>query len=123
MGFKILNIVKYISPVIKFGNISNIIRYDSEYVRKNITVPIFAEYAENDNLVYPKINIKLMEEGLKDSGNNEYKIYTIPDANHAFKRANFNSLPEELEKAPISNEFLNVMYKFIEWEKTLDLFQ
>jgi dienelactone hydrolase len=115
----ILNIVKYISPIIRFWNISNIIGYDSEHVRKNITVPIFAVYAENDNLVYPEINIKLMEEGLKDSGNKEYRIYTIPNTNHSFKPANFNSTREELEKVPVSNEFLNVMHEFIEWEKIL----
>jgi dienelactone hydrolase len=118
-NLRILNIAKYISPVIKFGNISHIISYDSEYVRKNITAPIFAVYAENDNLVYPEINIKLMEEGLKDSGNEKYRIYTIPDTNHSFKPANFNSTREELEKVPVSNEFFNVMYEFIEWEKTL----
>jgi pimeloyl-ACP methyl ester carboxylesterase len=111
----ILEAVKKISPVIQFGNISHIIGYDSENIRKNITVPIFAVYAENDELVLPAKNKKLLEEGLKISGNKKYEIYTVSNADHGFKV--FEELSGQLKT---SEEFIEAMKRFIIWEKEID---
>jgi pimeloyl-ACP methyl ester carboxylesterase len=113
----ILEIVKKISPIIQFGNISHIIGYDSEYIRKNITTPIFAVYAENDVLVLPAKNKKLLEEGLRISGNNNYEIYTVSNADHRFKT--FDISDEKLKNVETSTEFFEVIEKFIIWEKEL----
>jgi pimeloyl-ACP methyl ester carboxylesterase len=110
----ILEAVKKISPIIQFGNISHIIGYDSENIRKNITVPIFAVYAENDVLVLPVKNKKLLEEGLRISGNNKYEIYTAPNADHGFKI--FETSTGQLKT---SEEFIEIMKKFIIREKEI----
>jgi pimeloyl-ACP methyl ester carboxylesterase len=113
----ILEIVKKISPIIQFGNISHIIGYDSEYIRKNITVPIFAVYAENDVLVLPERNKKLLEEGLRISKNNSYEIYTVSNADHRFKI--FDTSDGKLKDVKTSEEFFEIMKRFIMWEKEL----
>lgn len=115
----LLEIVYAVSPVLKLGNISHIIRYDAEYVSRNITVPVFAVYAENDDLVPPEKNIQLLRQGLEAAGNTNYQIHTIPGANHVFKPAAFGTPREALQDVETSPEFLHVMQQFIEWEQKL----
>jgi pimeloyl-ACP methyl ester carboxylesterase len=110
-------IIKMLSPIIKLGSISNYINYDSEYVRNNISVPVFSVYAENDRLILPEKNKILMEEGLKTAGNQIYQIHIIPGVNHRYVPAEFGTPNEELINIKTSDEFITVMEKFIFWEQ------
>jgi pimeloyl-ACP methyl ester carboxylesterase len=111
------NIIKMLSPIIKLGSISNYINYDSEYVRTSISVPVFSVYAENDRLILPLKNKILMEDGLKTAGNQIYQIHIIPGVNHRYLPAEFGTPNEELSNVKISDEFMDVMEKFIYWEQ------
>lgn len=114
-----LNFVHKVAPVLKFGHISHIIRHDAEHVSRNLKVPVFAVYGENDELVPPEKNIALMKLGLAAAGNTHYRIHTLPGANHNFKRAPFGTPREALEEVETSPDFLAVMREFVEWERDL----
>lgn len=115
----LLKFVYAVAPVLKFGNISHIIRYDAEYVSRHITVPVFAVYGENDRLVPPEKNIKLLKQGLEAAGNPHYQIHTIPGVNHSFKPSDFGVPEERLQAVETSADFLEVMKKFVVWEQEL----
>lgn len=116
---RMLGFVDKVSPVLKFGNISHIIRCDAEHISSNLRVPVFAVYAENDELVPPEKNIALLKQGLAAAGNDAYQIHTIPGANHVFKPAEFGTPREALHEVDTSADFFAVMQKFLAWEQEL----
>jgi pimeloyl-ACP methyl ester carboxylesterase len=65
----------------------------ADYLEK-ISIPILAIFAEKDSQVDAVPNSQKVENALKKAGNKNYKIVTIPHANHLFQVAG-TGLPNE----------------------------
>jgi hypothetical protein len=81
-----LSIYAGLSRVLKIGYLSRIINYDPVGIGARIRCPMLALYGENDTLVLPESNIRLLKDGLDKGGNTNYRIVVIPGASHGFIR-------------------------------------
>jgi pimeloyl-ACP methyl ester carboxylesterase len=75
-----------LSHVVKIGYLSRIINYDPADVAAHIRCPILAIYGENDVLVPPGTNRRILREGLEKGRNTNFRIVTIPGGSHGFVR-------------------------------------
>ncbi|MFN8575522.1 MAG: alpha/beta fold hydrolase [Candidatus Sericytochromatia bacterium] len=90
------------------------IEYDPLPVLKKTKIPTLALFGEKDLQVPSKTNAPLMESALKKSGNKQYLVKVLPNANHLFQNAKTGS-PEEyssLEKSFVP-EFLDTISDWI----------
>lgn len=118
---RILSSYVHMSKFIKTGYLSRIIDYEPDSITRSLTVPIFSIYAENDQLVIPDHNIERLKAGLQEAGNDQYVIHMIPNANHHFFESEFCFSRDELKHKQTSEQFMNAINSFIEWEKSLSI--
>lgn len=117
---RIFSIYSSVSKFVKTGYLSRIIDYDPEPVTRALTVPIYSIYAENDHLVIPDHNIEPFTAGLREAGNDQYVVSIVPGANHHFFESNFCFDRSELRDKEPSEQFMQAMREFIEWEKEVN---
>lgn len=73
------------------------ISHDPLPILEKTKIPVLAIFGEKDLQVPSKINSQLMERAFIKAGNKNYKVITIPKANHLFQSANTGS-PDEYSK-------------------------
>lgn len=105
-----------ISRIIKIGYVSRIINYDPNDILPKIQIPILSIYGENDYLTLANKNSRLLEEGLKKGGNENYKIIILSNTNHGFlftedicKKADTNDLIPELGETINNWDYLDTI--------------
>lgn len=80
------------------------------------TIPVLAIYGGKDVQVPADQSIPALEAALKKAGNTDYKIITMPDANHLFQKANTGALSEYTTLEPVLiPEFVPAM---VDWLKS-----
>ncbi len=80
------------------------------------TIPVLAIYGGKDVQVPADQSIPALEAALKKAGNTDYKIVTLPDANHLFQKANTGALSEYSTLEPVlTPDFVSAM---VDWLKT-----
>ena len=87
-----------VSKVVKIGYLSHILNYDPQGVAGRIRCPILAVYGENDRLVPPATNARLLGDELMKAGHKRHQIVIVPGANHGFQSSAVCFKWEELEK-------------------------
>jgi uncharacterized protein len=87
-----------VSKVVKIGYLGHILNYDPQGVAGRIRCPILAVYGENDRLVPPATNARLLGDELMKAGHKRHQIVIVPGANHGFQSSAVCFKWEELEK-------------------------
>ena len=59
-----------------------------------VTIPVLAIHGELDFIMYSKTALPIIEQGLKDAGNNDVTIISIPHQNHCFQQCNTGAINE-----------------------------
>ena len=65
--------------------------YDPYSVLGKVQCPVLAINGEKDLQVPPKENLSAIEQALKESGNENYKIVEMPGLNHLFQKSETGS--------------------------------
>jgi len=68
--------------------------YDPVVELNRLHCPVLALWGEKDLQVPPKENMPLVEQALKEAGNNEAVLKVLPGLNHLFQTANTGSISE-----------------------------
>ncbi|UCG59515.1 MAG: alpha/beta hydrolase, partial [Phycisphaerales bacterium] len=99
----------YISPWFRF-----FIDYDPRLALEQVKCPALFLFGELDMQVPLEVNRTAIQDVLKQSGNNDYTLKTIPKANHMFQSANTGSPSEyvNLEKQ-FAPGFLELMSQWV----------
>jgi uncharacterized protein len=71
-----------VSRMIKIGYLALILNYDPGDIGARIRCPLLALYGENDPLVPPAENARILREGLQKGGNSRAVLLVIPGAGH-----------------------------------------
>jgi dienelactone hydrolase len=87
-----------VSRVVKVGYLARILNYDPQGVAGRIRCPILAVYGENDRLVPPAANARLLGDELTKAGHRRHQIVIVPGANHGFQSSAVCFKREDLEK-------------------------
>ncbi len=87
-----------VSKVVRLGYLGRIINYDPRGIAGRIRCPILAIYGENDRLVPPAANVRLLEDELNKAGHQRYRVVVVPGANHGFQSSAVCFKREELER-------------------------
>jgi len=91
--------------------------YDPSPALESLDIPVLAVFGGLDLQVPAETNARGMERAFKASGHKNYRIETLPDANHLFQKANTGSPSEygELDKTfvpelmPLINAWLKAL--------------
>lgn len=88
--------------------------YDPLPVLEKTKIPVLAIFGEKDLQVPAKENAELMEKAFIKAGNKNYKIITLPKANHLFQ-SSITGSPDEYSKLDKNfvPEFLNLVSDWI----------
>ena len=106
---------RYLSKIVKPGYLSYILDYDARETIRNIKVPTYFAFAENDNLVPLEKNEPLAREllaGLMIP----YKIIITPGVNHGFAKSEKYQTWAEIE-SKASPEFTKLVKDFCKWTR------
>jgi fermentation-respiration switch protein FrsA (DUF1100 family) len=80
--------------------------YDPRPTLMKVRVPVLALNGEKDLQVPPREDLEAIDQALKDAGNKDYKIVTLPNLNHLFQTTKTGAPSEyaEIEEtiAPIA---------------------
>jgi len=87
-----------VSRVVKIGYLARILNYDPQGVAGRIRCPVLAVYGENDRLVPPATNARLLGDELMKAGHKRHQIVIVPGANHGFQSSAVCFKWEELDK-------------------------
>ena len=90
------------------------LRYDPHPTLRKITIPVLALNGENDIQVAAKANLNAIAAALKEAGNKDYTIVSLPKLNHLFQTSKTGALTEygEIEET-ISPVALKTMSDWI----------
>ncbi len=71
-----------VSRVVIIGYLARILNYDPGDISARLRCPLLALYGENDPLVPPAENVRLLRAGLEKGGNSRHTLIVIPGAGH-----------------------------------------
>jgi pimeloyl-ACP methyl ester carboxylesterase len=80
------------------------------------TIPVLAIYGGNDIQVPADQSIPPLETALKKAGNKDYKVVTLPDANHLFQKASTGAISEYSTLDPVLTP--DLIPAMVDWLKT-----
>ena len=84
------------------------------------TVPVLAVFGGKDVQVPAAQNAPAIEAALKEAGNEDVTIVTLPDANHLFQKAESGSLSEYAQLEPVFTEdFIPTLVEWLQARVTL----
>lgn len=87
--------------------------FDPSSELRNLNVPSFFVFADNDNMVYPGWAINSLNETFPSGIPDNFTLQIIPGADHDFKNAPMCASAEESENAPYSEYFKQVFKSWI----------
>ena len=91
-----------------------ILSMDNKTILINVKCPVLAIYGELDQQVIPDKNIPVIEEALKEGGNNNFTVKKLPGLNHLFQTAKTGSEYEYIRiEETISPQALNMISDWI----------
>ncbi len=94
-------------------HLKEIAEFDPSNELKNLTVPSFFVFADNDNMVYPGWAINSLNELFPNGIPDNYTLQIIPGANHDFKTAPMCATNDEVNTAPYSQYFQQVLKSWV----------
>ena len=83
-------------------------KYDPQPALRKTTIPVFAFYGERDFIVPAQANGPALERLLTEAGNKDFKILSVPDANHGMQIPAFRFVGDEDGEWP---------HRFFRWVK------
>ncbi len=92
----------------------NFLGYDPRADWSKATMPVLGVYGGLDVQVDAKQNATALEDTLKSSGNKDYKVVTLPDANHLMQSAKTGNVEEYATLKPeFTPDFLPIVGEWI----------
>lgn len=70
------------------------VRYDPRLNLERVTVPVLAINGEKDLQVWHEQNLPVIEDALRNGGNDDVTVQTLPGLNHLFQSANTGAMSE-----------------------------
>ncbi len=108
-----LNWVEWFPLKRAWRHLKEIAEFDPKNELKNLTIPSFFVFADNDNMVYPGWAINSLNDLFPSGIPDNYTLQIIPGANHDFKTAPMCASTDDVATTPYSEYFKQVFKSWV----------